>query len=47
MDFSFELTEQDGNPFVTLKENIMKGILLWMVGVPIPLIILLYIFNIL
>lgn len=25
----------------------MKGILLWLVGIPIPIIILLYIFNVL
>ncbi len=28
----------------TYKEDLMKGILLWLVGVPIPIIILLYLF---
>lgn len=27
--------------------SIMKGILLWLVGIPIPIIILLYLFNVL
>ena len=30
---------------VQAKENEMKGILLWLVGIPIPIIILLYIFG--
>ena len=29
------------------KETPMRGILLWLVGIPIPIIILLYLFNIL
>jgi len=29
------------------RERVMKGILLWLVGLPIPIIILLYIFNVL
>lgn len=27
--------------------NIMRGVLLWLVGIPIPIIILLYLFNVL
>jgi hypothetical protein len=29
------------------KEPPMRGILLWLVGIPIPIIILLYLFNVL
>lgn len=29
------------------KETDMKGILLWLIGLPIPIIILLYLFNVL
>jgi hypothetical protein len=32
-------TEKEATP--------MKGILLWLVGIPIPIIILLYLFNVL
>ncbi len=28
------------------EENIMRGVLLWLVGIPIPIIILLYLFNV-
>ena len=28
------------------KERIMRGVLLWLVGIPIPIIILLYLFNV-
>lgn len=28
------------------KEHIMRGVLLWLVGIPIPIIILLYLFNV-
>jgi hypothetical protein len=28
------------------KEQIMRGVLLWLVGIPIPIIILLYLFNV-
>ncbi len=28
-------------------EAMMRGILLWLVGIPIPVIILLYLFNVL
>lgn len=31
----------------TSEEHPMKGILLWLVGIPIPIIILLYLFNVL
>jgi hypothetical protein len=27
-------------------EKIMRGVLLWLVGIPIPIIILLYLFNV-
>jgi hypothetical protein len=29
------------------KETAMRGILLWLLGIPIPIIILLYLFNVL
>ncbi|WP_263300969.1 hypothetical protein [Azospirillum agricola] len=29
------------------EDHVMKGILLWLVGLPIPIIILLYLFNVL
>ena len=29
-----------------LKEDFMRGVLLWLIGVPIPIIILLYLFNV-
>ena len=29
------------------KESAMRGLLLWLVGLPIPIIILLYLFNVL
>jgi hypothetical protein len=28
-------------------ERCMKGVLLWLIGLPIPIIILLYLFNVL
>ena len=28
-------------------ENMMRGVLLWLIGIPIPIIILLYLFNVL
>ncbi len=28
------------------KEHIMRGVLLWLVGIPIPIIILLYLFHV-
>lgn len=28
-------------------ENSMRGVLLWLIGIPIPIIILLYLFNVL
>lgn len=28
------------------REHIMRGVLLWLVGIPIPIIILLYLFNV-
>lgn len=28
------------------EETVMRGILLWLVGIPIPIIILLYLFNV-
>lgn len=28
------------------KEHVMRGVLLWLVGIPIPIIILLYLFNV-
>jgi hypothetical protein len=30
---------------VFVQEDLMKGILLWLVGIPIPVIILLYLFD--
>jgi hypothetical protein len=39
-----------GSPFEPLarktEESPMKGILLWLVGIPIPIIILLYLFGV-
>jgi hypothetical protein len=32
---------------LTLKETTMRGILLWLIGIPIPIIILLYLFDVL
>jgi hypothetical protein len=29
-----------------LKERTMRGIGLWLIGIPIPIIILLYLFNV-
>jgi hypothetical protein len=29
------------------EAKLMKGVLLWLVGIPIPIIILLYLFNVL
>jgi hypothetical protein len=29
------------------RERTMRGILLWLIGIPIPIIILLYLFNVL
>jgi hypothetical protein len=29
-----------------LKEDFMRGVLLWLIGIPIPVIILLYLFNV-
>ena len=29
------------------RSPVMRGILLWLVGIPIPIIILLYLFNVL
>jgi hypothetical protein len=29
------------------KENPMRGVLLWLIGIPIPIIILLYLFHVL
>jgi hypothetical protein len=31
---------------ISNKEHIMRGVLLWLVGIPIPIIILLYLFNV-
>jgi hypothetical protein len=31
----------------TPREIAMRGILLWLIGIPIPIIILLYLFNVL
>jgi hypothetical protein len=28
------------------KEEIMRGVLLWLLGIPIPIIILLYVFHV-
>jgi hypothetical protein len=28
------------------EEHIMRGVLLWLIGIPIPIIILLYLFNV-
>jgi len=28
------------------KENVMKGVLAWIIGIPIPIIILLYVFDV-
>jgi hypothetical protein len=28
------------------KEEIMRGVLLWLIGIPIPIIILLYVFHV-
>lgn len=44
------MSEPNGNvgrPSTHRKESVMKGILLWLVGLPIPIIILLYLFNVL
>ena len=30
-----------------MEDKGMKGILLWLIGIPIPIIILLYLFNVL
>lgn len=34
-------------PITRPETTIMRGILLWAVGIPIPIIILLYLFNVL
>jgi len=28
------------------KEHVMRGVLLWLIGIPIPIIILLYLFHV-
>ena len=33
--------------FHSNQETTMRGILLWLVGIPIPILILLYLFNVL
>ena len=33
--------------FKTKKERTMRGILLWLIGIPIPIIILLWLFGVL
>ena len=36
------------SPRITCKEDVtMRGVLLWLVGIPIPVIILLYLFHVL
>jgi hypothetical protein len=35
------------DPIETQGKAIMRGILLWLLGIPIPILILLYLFNIL
>jgi hypothetical protein len=30
-----------------MKERLMRGILLWLIGIPIPIIILLWLFGVL
>ena len=34
-------------PVGTQRKVIMRGILLWLLGIPIPILILLYLFNVL
>ena len=34
-------------PELTTKEQIMRGVLLWLIGIPIPIIILLWLFGVL
>ena len=31
---------------VTREEEVMRGVLLWLLGIPIPVIILLYVFHV-
>jgi hypothetical protein len=33
--------------FTPIRETTMRGIFLWLIGIPIPIIILLYLFNVL
>lgn len=32
---------------IITPEGIMRGLLLWLIGIPLPIIILLYLFNVL
>jgi hypothetical protein len=32
--------------FAPIRETTMRGILLWLIGIPIPIIILLYLFGV-
>ena len=31
---------------ITKEEGVMRGVLLWLLGIPIPIIILLYVFHV-
>jgi len=31
---------------ITEEEGVMRGVLLWLLGIPIPIIILLYVFHV-
>ena len=31
---------------ITEEEDVMRGVLLWLLGIPIPVIILLYVFHV-
>jgi hypothetical protein len=34
-------------PGTQTPEGIMRGLLLWLIGIPLPIILLLYLFNVL
>jgi hypothetical protein len=36
-----------GRTTIVQERSFMRGVLLWLIGIPIPIIILLYLFNVL
>ena len=41
-----KLLDRALEPLSNMKEITMRGALLWLIGIPIPIIILLYLFNV-